>query len=117
MIRRPPRSTLFPYTTLFRSLTRIVLPISRSMLVTVSLIALVNKWNDFLWPLIVTNQTNMRVLPVGLAYLYQQEGTNQWGIIMAEARFFRLPHLPIFICGQRPHISGLPPAAIQRYTP
>src|SRR3712207_8740311 len=72
MIRRPPRSTLFPYTTLFRSLTRIVLPISRSMLVTVGLIALVNKWNDFLWPLIVTNQTRMRVLPVGLAYLYQR---------------------------------------------
>jgi len=48
-------------------LFRMVLPLSRSILVTVSLIALVNKWNDFLWPLIVTNQTNMRVLPVGLA--------------------------------------------------
>src|SRR3712207_8047749 len=73
MIRRPPRSTLFPYTTLFRSegaghlqlLWRIVLPLSRPVFVTVGLISLVYKWNDFLWPLIVTNRINMRVLPVG----------------------------------------------------
>ncbi|HSH80098.1 MAG TPA: carbohydrate ABC transporter permease [Herpetosiphonaceae bacterium] len=88
-------------------LTRIVLPISRSMLVTVGLIALVNKWNDFLWPLIVTNQTRMRVLPVGLAYLYQQEGTNQWGIIMAATIFVVLPILLIFIWAQRHIIAGL----------
>src|SRR3712207_9203741 len=93
MIRRPPRSTLFPYTTLFRSegaghlqlLWRIVLPLSRPVFVTVGLISLVYKWNDFLWPLIVTNRINMRVLPVGLAYLYDQEGNSQWGIIMARS--------------------------------
>ena len=88
-------------------LIRIVLPISRSMLVTVGLLALVSKWNDFLWPLIVTNQTRMRVLPVGLAYLYQQEGTNQWGIIMAATIFVVLPILLLFIWAQRHIISGL----------
>jgi sn-glycerol 3-phosphate transport system permease protein len=88
-------------------LTRIVLPLSRTSLVTVGLIALVNKWNDFLWPLIVTNQTAMRVLPVGLSYLYQQEGTNQWGIIMAATIFVVLPILIIFIWAQRHIISGL----------
>jgi sn-glycerol 3-phosphate transport system permease protein len=88
-------------------LSKIVLPLSRSMLVTVSLIALVNKWNDFLWPLIVTNQTSMRVLPVGLAYLYDQEGSNQWGIIMAATIFVVLPILVIFIWAQRHIISGL----------
>lgn len=88
-------------------LTRIVLPLSRTSLVTVGLIALVNKWNDFLWPLIVTNQTSMRVLPVGLSYLYQQEGTNQWGIIMAATIFVVLPILVIFIWAQRHIISGL----------
>ncbi len=88
-------------------LTRVVLPLSRTSLVTVSLIALVNKWNDFLWPLIVTNQTAMRVLPVGLSYLYQQEGTNQWGIIMAATIFVVLPILVIFVWAQRHIISGL----------
>ena len=40
----------------FQLLTKIVLPLSRPIFVTVGLIALVNKWNDFLWPLIVTNR-------------------------------------------------------------
>lgn len=88
-------------------LTRIVLPLSQSILVTVSLLSLVSKWNDFLWPLIVTNQTSMRVLPVGLAYLFSQEGTNQWGIIMAATIFVVLPILVIFIWAQRHIISGL----------
>jgi sn-glycerol 3-phosphate transport system permease protein len=88
-------------------LTSIILPLSQSTLVTVSVIALVNKWNDFLWPLIVTNQTRMRVLPVGLAYLYQQEGTNQWGVIMAATIFVVLPILAIFIWAQQHIISGL----------
>lgn len=88
-------------------LTQIVLPLSRSILVTVSLISLVNKWNDFLWPLIVTNQTTMRVLPVGLAYLYDQEGSNQWGIIMAATIFVVLPIVVIFVWAQRHIISGL----------
>ncbi|HEU5012396.1 MAG TPA: carbohydrate ABC transporter permease [Roseiflexaceae bacterium] len=88
-------------------LTRIVLPLSQSILVTVSLLSLVNKWNDFLWPLIVTNQTSMRVLPVGLAYLFDQEGANQWGVIMAATIFVVLPILVIFIWAQRHIISGL----------
>jgi SAM-dependent methyltransferase len=82
----------------------IVLPLSRPVLVTVGLIALVNKWNDFLWPLIVTNRLSMRVLPVGLAYLYDQEGNSQWGIIMAATIFVVLPIIVIFVWAQR-HIT------------
>ncbi len=88
-------------------LWRIVLPLSRPVFVTVGLIALVNKWNDFLWPLIVTNRINMRVLPVGLAYLYDQEGNSQWGIIMAATIFVVLPIVIIFIWAQRHIIAGL----------
>ncbi len=88
-------------------LWRIVLPLSRPVFVTVGLIALVNKWNDFLWPLIVTNRINMRVLPVGLAYLYDQEGNSQWGIIMAATIFVVLPIMVIFAWAQRHIISGL----------
>lgn len=90
-----------------RLLWEIVLPLSRPMYVTVGLLSLVNKWNDFLWPLIVTNQISMRVLPVGLAYLYDQEGNSQWGIIMAATIFVVLPILVIFVWAQRHIISGL----------
>jgi sn-glycerol 3-phosphate transport system permease protein len=85
----------------------IVLPLSRPIFVTVGLIALVNKWNDFLWPLIVTNRIDMRVLPVGLAYLFDQEGNSQWGIIMAATIFVVLPILLVFAWAQRHIIAGL----------
>jgi sn-glycerol 3-phosphate transport system permease protein len=47
----------------------VILPISRPMLVTVALVSVVTKWNDFLWPLISTNSENMRTLPIGLVPL------------------------------------------------
>lgn len=85
----------------------IVLPLSRPIFVTVALIELVDKWNEFLWPLIVTNRIDMRVLPVGLAYLSDQEGNSQWGIIMAATVFVVLPILAIFAWAQRHIIAGL----------
>jgi ABC-type glycerol-3-phosphate transport system permease component len=88
-------------------LWHIVLPLSRPIFVTVGLIALVNKWNDFLWPLIVTNRIDMRVLPVGLAYLFDQEGNSQWGIIMAATVFVVAPILLVFAWAQRHIIAGL----------
>jgi sn-glycerol 3-phosphate transport system permease protein len=88
-------------------LWRIILPLSRPVFVTAGLISLVNKWNDFLWPLIVTNRIEMRVLPVGLSYLYDQEGNSQWGVIMAATIFVVLPIVLIFIWAQRHIIAGL----------
>ena len=88
-------------------LTKIVLPLSRPIFVTVGLIALVNKWNDFLWPLIVTNRIDMRVLPVGLSYLANQEGSTQWGVVMAATIFVVAPILVIFAWAQRHIIAGL----------
>ena len=85
----------------------VILPISRPMLVTVTLVSVVTKWNDFLWPLISTNSTNMRTLPIGLSYLFNQEGASQWGLIMAATIFVILPVLVLFLRWQKHIISGL----------
>jgi sn-glycerol 3-phosphate transport system permease protein len=90
-----------------RLLWNIVLPLSRPVVVTVGLLSLVAKWNDFLWPLIVTNRITMRVLPVGLSYLFDQEGNSQWGVVMAGTMFVVLPIIVIFVWAQRHIISGL----------
>ncbi len=94
-----------------RMLWDVVLPLSRPVLVTALLISVVAKWNDFLWPLIVTNRLDMRVLSIGLAYLFDQEGNNQWGIIMAAAVFVVAPVVALFVWTQRHIISGLTAAA------
>ena len=90
-----------------QTLWYVILPISRPMIVTVTLISVVTKWNDFLWPLIVTNSTGMRTLPIGLSYLFNQEGASQWGLIMAATIFVILPVLLLFLRWQKHIVSGL----------
>ncbi len=90
-----------------QTLWYVILPISKPMIVTVTLISVVTKWNDFLWPLIVTNSTGMRTLPIGLSYLFNQEGASQWGLIMAATIFVILPVLLLFLRWQKHIVSGL----------
>ena len=84
-----------------------VVPMARPVLVTFALISLVAKWNDYLWPLVVTNSQDMRTLPVGLTYLFDSEGNTNWGVIMAGTIFVIAPLLAIFIWAQRHIIEGI----------
>ena len=90
-----------------QTLWYVILPISRPMLVTVALVSVVTKWNDFLWPLVSTNAENMRTLPIGLSYLFSAEGASQWGLIMAATIFVILPVLLLFLRWQKHIVSGL----------
>jgi len=90
-----------------QTLWYVILPISGPMLVTVTLVSVVTKWNDFLWPLIATNSENMRTLPIGLSYLFSAEGASQWGLIMAATIFVILPVLMLFLRWQKHIVSGL----------
>jgi len=90
-----------------RLLWDIVIPLSRPVLATFALISLVAKWNDYLWPLIVTNTQQMRTLTVGLTYLFDQEGNTDWGIVMAASIFVIAPLLVIFAWAQRHIIEGI----------
>lgn len=90
-----------------RLLWDMVIPLSRPVLVTFALISLVAKWNDYLWPLIVTNSREMRTLTVGLTYLFDPEGNIRWGEIMAASLFVILPLLIVFALAQRHIIEGI----------
>ena len=90
-----------------RTLWSIVLPLSKPMVVTVMIVALVTKWNDFIWPLIVTNTDSMRVLPVGLLMLKSDEGYVNWGAVMAATCFVVIPVLIVFFIAQRHIVAGL----------
>lgn len=90
-----------------RLLWDIVVPMSRPVLITFGLISMVAKWNDYLWPLIITNTQNMRTLTVGITFLFDQEGNTQWGVVMAGAIFVILPLLIVYVFAQKYIISGL----------
>jgi sn-glycerol 3-phosphate transport system permease protein len=90
-----------------RLLWDVVVPMARPVLVTFALISLVAKWNDYLWPLVVTNTEKMRTLTVGITYLFDQEGNTDWGVVMAAAIFVILPLLVVFLWAQRHIIAGI----------
>lgn len=88
-------------------LWQIVIPMSKPVLVTFGLISLVAKWNDYLWPLIVTNQDRMRTLSVGISYLYQPEAITRWGPLLAGTFFVIAPLILIYIWAQKHIIEGI----------
>jgi sn-glycerol 3-phosphate transport system permease protein len=88
-------------------LWQIVIPMAKPVLVTFGLISLVAKWNDYLWPLIVTNQDRMRTLSVGISYLYQPEAIPRWGPLMAGTLFVIAPLIVIYLWAQKHIIEGI----------
>jgi sn-glycerol 3-phosphate transport system permease protein len=96
-----------------RRMFSVVLPLSRPMLLTVTIVSLVGKWNDFVWPLIVTNTDSMRTLPVGLLMLKNSEGYVNWGAVMAATVFVVLPVLVVFFIAQRYIVAGLTQGAVK----
>jgi len=96
-----------------RMLWQIVLPMSRPALATFALISIVAKWNEYLWPLLVTNTADRMTLPVGLTQLQDSEGSSEWGVVMAGAVLVIAPVLAIFLWAQRHIVEGLTAGSIK----
>jgi sn-glycerol 3-phosphate transport system permease protein len=85
-----------------------VIPMARPSILTFGLISLVAKWNEYLWPLIVTNTMNMRPLAVGVTFLFDPEGSStQWGQVMVGAFFVIVPLVIVYVWAQRYIIEGI----------
>lgn len=91
----------------------VVLPMAQPALVTVGLFAVVSEWNDFLWPLIVTNTNDMRTLPIGVFRLFQTEGLQNWGVIMAGTVFVVAPVIALFVRTQKWIVDGIAAGAVR----
>ncbi len=91
------------------SIWRVVVPISLPSIATVALVTVVSEWNDYIWPLIITTDSSMMTLPVGLTALQNSEGNtgSGWGILMAGTVVVIIPVLLVFAALQRYIVSGL----------
>lgn len=94
-----------------RKLFSFALPMSIPAVATVGLIAVIDEWNNFVWPLIITNSVNMRTLPIGLMYLKANDGLTSWGVLMSGTLVVVLPMLIVFLFAQRFIVTGLTGAA------
>jgi ABC-type glycerol-3-phosphate transport system permease component len=84
-------------------LRRVHFPLARPAVITLAALSFVWHYNDFFWPLIVTNSSQMRTLPVGLGTMILTEGAQgtQWNQVMAADVFTVVPILLAFFVFQR----------------
>jgi multiple sugar transport system permease protein len=85
---------------------RIVLPLSGPALATLGVFTFTAQWNNFLWPLIVINDEQMRTLTVGLQALVG-EFTVQYPLLMAGSVLSLVPMLVVFLLAQRFFVRGI----------
>jgi multiple sugar transport system permease protein len=85
---------------------RIILPQARPALASLAVFYFMNNWNDFLWPLVMTSDNDMRNLPAGLT-LFAGQYVVEHGVLMAGAVISLLPLAVAFALAQRYFVSGI----------
>ncbi len=90
----------------FRILWQIFLPLSKPVLLTVSMFAFVGTWNDFLGPLLYLTSLEKMTISVGLA-IYEGRRSPNWPGLMAGATLAMLPILILFLLFQRYFVKGI----------
>lgn len=82
-----------------RILYRIILPMSAAPIATVSLLMFVNAWNDYMWPLLVTNDASVQPLTLALGVFKQSspQAAPDWAGLMAASLIAALPMLLLFL--------------------
>jgi multiple sugar transport system permease protein len=84
---------------------RIILPLSKPALATLSVFAFMGSWNSFLWPLFIVREETLMTLPVGLATL-QGRWLTEWNLVMAGTVITVLPMLLLYLLAQKYLVQG-----------
>jgi multiple sugar transport system permease protein len=97
----------------WRILTRLIVPMGRPIIITATLIAFVFGWNNFLWPLIVTDSNSKQVLTVSIAAL-QSAISQQWNLVLAASLVALVPLLVIFAVFQKQIVRSIQLSGVNR---
>ena len=92
-----------------RFLWRFLLPLSWANIAALFVVLFIFGWNQYLWPLMITNSEAMRTVVIGLEQLIPRSGTElpTWNLIMAGAMMALLPPVAVIIFMQRWFVKGL----------
>jgi ABC-type glycerol-3-phosphate transport system permease component len=95
-----------------RFLWRFAMPLSRPTLAIVALLTAIRAWNDFQWPLIITDTADLRPIQVGLTIFRSDVSTN-FQLLMAGSVMAVAPVAALFFLAQRQFIQGIARAGIR----
>ncbi|PTD95320.1 carbohydrate ABC transporter permease [Pseudothauera lacus] len=94
-------------------LWRVYIPLARPTYLAYALVSVSHHWNNFLWPLVVTNTVDTRPLTVGLAVFAGTDQGIDWAVISAATLLSSAPLLIAFLLFQRQFVQGFLRAGIR----
>jgi sn-glycerol 3-phosphate transport system permease protein len=94
-------------------LWKVYIPLARPVYIAYGLVSVSYHWNNFLWPLVITNSVNTRPLTVGLAVFAAPESGVDWSIISAGTLLAVAPLLIAFLLFQRQFVQSFMRAGIK----
>ncbi|UOF88742.1 carbohydrate ABC transporter permease [Fodinisporobacter ferrooxydans] len=94
------------------TLLKVILPISKPAIATVVIFTFTFMWNDFFWPLVMTNTTEMRTMQVGLATLKSQFPMD-WPMLMSATVLSSIPVFLIYFCFQKFFVKGIASSGVK----
>jgi sn-glycerol 3-phosphate transport system permease protein len=86
-------------------LWRTIFPNLRASIASIGVILFISSWNDYFWPLLVTNKPQYSTLQIGLQSFISTD-TNMWGPLMAATTMSSLPILILYLLLQRQIIDS-----------
>lgn len=92
--------------------SRIMLPLARPALATVTIFAFMGNFQEYTWALTSINDSNLFTLPIGLQFFQGQHGT-EYGLVFAASVIAVLPIILVFIIFQRHLIKGVMGSAVK----
>jgi sn-glycerol 3-phosphate transport system permease protein len=96
-----------------QTLWRVYVPLARPVYIAFALVSVSFHWNNFLWPLIITNSVNARPLTVGLQVFSSPDQGVDWSIITAATLMTSAPLLIAFLLFQRQFVQSFMRAGIK----
>jgi multiple sugar transport system permease protein len=90
---------------------RIVVPLAGPAFATVAILTFLPAWNQYLWPLMVVQQEELRPVMVGMQYFFQLN--TAWGEVMAYTSLITLPVLIVFLSFQRAFVSSVAASGVK----
>ena len=97
---------------LFGIYWRIILPLAKPALATLTTFTFIGSWNNFMWPLIMINSMEKKTLPIGLAS-FQGLYHTDWTLLMAGSMMVVLPVIIVFVFNQRFFVEGIRLGAVK----
>jgi multiple sugar transport system permease protein len=89
-----------------RIFLKIIIPLSKTALISLGIFVFLWSWNDFVWPLIIVSKVPMRTLPLGIA-LFQGQYMIRWNWIMAASAIATVPVALAYFIFQREFVNGI----------